>query len=303
MKYPIDSSYRFFQIIQTPLHPVAIRVVNFLLTICPKGLMHTRKLKIHKVKVESRIKGKIITYHIEPRKANGKMPCLLFFHGGGFVIKSFYHHYAMAKDFAKQTPCKVIFVDYRVHDQLPFPSCIYDCMDVYQDVLKHAEEWQIDPTRIAFGGDSAGGYLAEILLLQARERHLPLPCFTLLMYPFLDQRLLTPSQKNYTDTPIWNGNLSHRLCNRILYRAHILSPNEYEDLSSLPPCYIETAEFDSLHDEAIVFAERLLQTGNIVQVYETKGTMHGFDAARYSRTTKAAMRKRILALQKAFYKD
>lgn len=303
MKYEIDPSYRFLKHIKTPMNPFLLHCVNGFLTVCPKGMMSTKSLKIEKKKIHSSVKGEILTYHIEPKNSHEKiLPCLLFFHGGGFVMKGFYHHYRMARIFAKDVPCKVIYVDYRLHHQLPFPGCISDCMDAYLAVLEHAEEWHIDKERIAFGGDSAGGYLSELLLLQTKEKKIDMPCFTLLMYPFLDQRLMTPSQRYYVDTPLWNGALSDRMCNQILYRHHVLSPSEYEDLSFLPPCYIDTAEFDSLHDEAHIFAQRLLQANNQVKVYDTKGTIHGFDVMWKSKITKAAMQQRILSLQQAFYK-
>lgn len=304
MKYEIDSSYRFLKHIKTPMNPFLLQCVNGFLTMCPKGMMSTKSLKIKKKKIPSSIAGHILTYHIEPKDSQEKsLPCLLFFHGGGFVMKGFYHHYRMARIFAKAVPCKVIYVDYRLNHQLPFPGCISDCLDVYQSVLAHAEEWHIDRDRIAFGGDSAGGYLSELLLLKAKEKNMALPCYTLLLYPFLDQRLMTPSQRYYVDTPIWNGALSQRMCNEILYRHHVLSPSEYEDFSNLPPCYIETAEFDSLHDEAHLFAQRLSEEQNQVKVYDTKGTIHGFDVMLYSKITKDAMQQRILALKQAFYTE
>lgn len=93
------------------------------------------------------------------------------------------------------------------------------------------------------------------------------------------------------------------MCNKILYRQYVLSPSEYDDLSNLPPCYIETAEFDCLHDEAHFFAQKLSQEQNQVKVYDTKGTVHGFDVMLYSKITKDAMQQRILALKQVFYKE
>ena len=117
-------------------------------------------------------------------------------------------------------------------------------------------------------------------------------------YPFLDARNESDSCKRFTDTPMWNSTLSHKIGpmtkvdrddpNYVLY-----SPVEAESFEGLPPAYIETAEFDCLHDDGILYAKLLEEAGIEVTLNETKGTMHGFDIAEKAPTTLKAMERRI----------
>lgn len=135
--------------------------------------------------------------------------------------------------------------------------------------------------------------------MMARDRKHPVKFrFQMLPYPFLDARNNSESCKKYTDTPMWNSSLSDRIApmtkvdksnpNYVYY-----SPVEAKDFEGLPPAYIETAEFDCLHDDGILYAKLLRETGISVQLNETKGTMHGFDIVMKAPTTLAAMEKRI----------
>ena len=152
---------------------------------------------------------------------------------------------------------------------------------------------------MAVGGDSAGSTLAVGVCLMARERNHPVKYrFQMLPYPFLDARNESESAKRFTDTPMWNSSLSHRIGpmtkvdkgdpNYVWY-----SPVESESFVDLPPAYIETAEFDCLHDDGILYADLLQKACIDVTLNETKGTMHGFDIATKAPTTLAAMEQRI----------
>lgn len=154
------------------------------------------------------------------------------------------------------------------------------------------------------GGDSAGATLAVGVCLMARDRKHPVKfLFQMLPYPFLDARNNSESCKKYTDTPMWNSTLSGRIApmtkvdksspDYIYY-----SPVEAGDFAGLPPAYIETAEFDCLHDDGILYSEKLRMAGVEVTLNETKGTMHGFDIMQKASITKAALEARISFMKK-----
>jgi acetyl esterase/lipase len=138
----------------------------------------------------------------------------------------------------------------------------------------------------------------------AKERNHPVKfLFQMLPYPFLDARNESESCKRFTDTPMWNSSLSDRIGpmtkvdkndpNYIWY-----SPVEAESLAGLPPAYIETAEFDCLHDDGILYARLLQREGIEVVLNETKCTMHGFDIAIKASTTMAVMEQRIAFMKR-----
>ena len=128
--------------------------------------------------------------------------------------------------------------------------------------------------------------------------------FQLLVYPFLDMRNESFSAQKYTDTPMWNSSLTAKVKPLLMPDGEVnisyISPVESENLSDLPPAYIETAEFDCLHDDGILYADLLKKEGTAVEVFETKGTMHGYDIALKSPMTLKAVKKRTDYIKKMF---
>ena len=131
--------------------------------------------------------------------------------------------------------------------------------------------------------------------------------FQMLPYPFLDARNNSQSCRKFTDTPMWNSSLSQRIApmtkaDKSKADYIYYSPVEAGDFGGLPPAYIETAEFDCLHDDGILYAEKLRGAGVEVVVNETKGTMHGFDIMQKAETTQKALAARIEFIKKYFAK-
>ena len=148
-------------------------------------------------------------------------------------------------------------------------------------VHANAERLELDPTRIAIGGGSAGGGIAAGLALMARDRGGPAICFQFLMIPELDHRLETPSMRQFDDTPMWNRHAAEQSWRWYLGSDHdgdvspYASPAIAADLSGLPPAYVSAMEFDPLRDEAIHYALRLLEAGVSVELHSYPGTFHG----------------------------
>lgn len=240
---------------------------------------------------------------IKPREEEENLPCMLYFHGGGFVLKASPHHYHFAKRCAAEVPCKVIMVDYRLLPKYAFPVAAEDAYAAYKWVVTYAQQLKIDPKKIIAAGDSAGGNLAAVLSFMAKDRGLPLPAFQMLIYPLLDRRMETESMRRFTDTPMWNARTNEQMWAEYLGGQEIehieyVSPVEAKQLAGLPPAYIEVAELDPLRDEGIAFAKRLENEGIPVEFYEVEGAVHGYDNAEGSSIVEEQYQKRIEALKK-----
>lgn len=239
-----------------------------------------------------------------PKDIGKNAPCLVYYYGGGFVFPASPHHYSLAKEYAQRAHCKVLFADYRLAPKYPFPIAPEDCYAAYSWVLSNAGELAVDPTRVAVSGDSAGGQLATVVCLMARDRGQAIPCGQMLIYPAAGD-VETESVKKYTDTPMCNSRDMEKYGK--LYRSDpsvgenvYASPIEAETLEGLPTAYIETAEFDCLRDGGILYADRLRQFGVSTELYNTEGTMHGFDIVLNSPIVRACVDRRLDFLKQIF---
>ncbi len=213
--------------------------------------------------------------------AKGLRPCVFEIHGGGFMTGSIEMMDPWCQAYAAELDALVVSVEYRLAPEHPFPAGLEDCYAGLQWTAANADDLGIDPARIAVAGQSAGGGLAAATALLARDRGGPPLCFQLLEIPELDDRLETPSMKEFNDTPLWNRP------NAVWSWRHYLGPNHTgevspyaaparaKDLSGLPPAYVSTMEFDPLRDEGIEYAVRLLQSGVPCELHSYAGTFHG----------------------------
>jgi acetyl esterase/lipase len=172
-------------------------------------------------------------------------------------------------------------------------------------MAESAGRFGIDPKRIAVGGDSAGGNLAAATALLARDGGSAQPCFQMLIYPVIDRRMQTESMKRFSDTPMWNSVLNAKMWKWYLEGAgsaniEYASPIEADSLVGLPEAYVETAEFDCLHDEGAAYAAALNSAGCLTRLNETSGTMHGFDIVSGSTIVRDSVYARVESLRQAF---
>lgn len=251
----------------------------------------------------SSYQGEKIRLHvIKPRENEEELPCMLYFHGGGFALKASPHHYHFAKRCAAQVPCKVIMVDYRLLPKYAFPYAIEDAYAAYKWVVTYAGQLRINPEKIIVAGDSAGGNLAAVLSFMAKDRGLPQPAFQMLIYPLLDRRMETESMRLFTDTPMWNAKTNEQMWEEYLGKVlpekiEYVSPAEASSFAELPATYIEVAELDPLRDEGIHYARSLEAAGIPVEFYEVEGAVHGYDNAENSSIVEKMYQRRIKALQ------
>jgi len=304
-KYNIHPDFMKYKHIKPPMHPIALPFVNFFMTYIlskvsiPNGLIEIK----HRI---AGYQGGVIHVSIfEPVGHTLPLPCLVYFHGGAFALQAAPHHKKLACDYALRTPCKVIFVDYRLLPKNPFPVGLEDCYAAYCWVREHSKGLGIDQNRIAVGGDSAGGALAAGVCLLAKDRGIQMPCFQMLIYPVTDEQQTTRSIKDFADTPMWNSKL-----NAIMWRMYLkngfqekrmyASPAQAHSLQGMPPTYIEVADYDCLRDEGIEFCEKLKSSGVITELYQTQRTVHGFEIAENNEAVRKCINLRIKKLQEAF---
>jgi len=304
-KYPISREFFPWNLFAPPINEkfLAISVPHMK---PPRFLWRDTSLDVVTYQITSCDNEKIPCFVLSPKSISANAPCLIYFHGGGFVLEAAGYHYRNAMRYASEVGCKVVFPLYRLAPQHPHPVFFEDCYAAFCWAYDHAQQLGIDVQRIGIGGDSAGATLAVGVCLMAKERCHPAAFrFQMLPYPFLDARNNSESCKRFTDTPMWNSSLSGRIApmtNVDKTKANYVwySPVEAESFAGLPPAYIETAEFDCLHDDGILYAALLRQAGIEVTVNETKGTMHGFDIVTNAPTTRAAVQQRIAFMKRMF---
>ena len=292
-RYPVDRSFGIFSRFSPPFGRGIFVLARAALSLVPKG---SRGVSVRRVTVAGKVP--VRAFLISPKGEKRKLPCLVYFHGGGFVFKAARYHYRNAAAYAR-TGCRVLLVDYRLAPKYAYPVPNEDCFAAYAWAAEHAAELAIDPARLAVGGDSAGGCLAADVIFRAHRAGLPAPRFFMLVYPVLDRRMQMQSMQAFSDTPMWNARLNKKMWRYYLADGQYRSPAEEGDFSFFPPTYLETAEYDCLHDEGVAFAEKLREQHVPVTVRETSGTMHGYDIVRRSAITQESIMARCAALATA----
>ena len=212
--------------------------------------------------------------------AAGPLPILVFYHGGGWVSGCIETHENACRALANLTPCVVVSVEYRLSPEAKFPAGLEDCYAATSWVAEHGTELGGDPTRLAVGGDSAGGNLAAAVALLARERGGPKIGLQLLIYPVTDYNFETAS---YRDAAEGYGLTQDSM--RLFWELYLDSEGDAAnplasvlraDLAGLPPAHVITAEYDPLRDEGDAYAAKLKAAGVPVEHVLYPGQIHGF---------------------------
>jgi acetyl esterase len=209
------------------------------------------------------------------------LPALVFFHGGGWVIGDLDTHDVLCRQLTAESGASVVAVDYRLAPEHKFPAAVDDAWAATRWVAAHAAELGIDGTQLAVGGDSAGGNLAAVVAILARESGGPSMALQVLIYPATDLAEESPSYADFADgfmltrqTMRWfnthylNGNQD-----ALDWRA---SPLRAVSLAGLPPALVVTAGFDPLRDEGDAYARKLRAAGVRVDAICYGGMIHGF---------------------------
>jgi len=239
-------------------------------------------------------------------EAISRAPALLYYHGGGFVSGNLESHDVLMRAFANRAQCVVIAVDYRLAPEHPYPAATDDAWAALQWVAVHAVEIDVDATRLAVGGDSAGGLLAALVAQRARASGMSLR-LQLLLYPNTDATMSRPSWQTF-GTPTFlvdRNDMKERydawLPSEIDRASPDVSPLFADDLTGLAPATIVTADHDPLCDEGNEYAAKLRAAKVDVEHVCWRGMIHGFASfAGALDAGKALIERSAAALREAF---
>ena len=241
----------------------------------------------------------------EPSKAKGVLPCLIYVHGGAFGYKAAAYHKKLACIYAEKANCRVYFPDYHLMPKYPYPAAYQDVLSLYKYIMEKTEILRIDSEKIGLAGDSAGASIAALICNIYEHEKLKKPCLQMLVYPVTDIEMKTDSMKKFYDTPMWNARNNERMwqyyCGNLkAEERYAASPMQNSLPKIIPASYIETAEYDCLHDEGMLYGEKLKKAGAQVEINETRGTVHGYDLFINTGIAVQNIEKRISFLQKYF---
>ncbi len=218
---------------------------------------------------------------LAPRQNNGLAPCLVYFHGGGWVIGDLDSHDVVCRKLADEGELIVIAVDYRRAPEDKFPAALDDALAATKWIAAHALELGIDAPRLVVGGDSAGGNLAAVVAIAARDDSGPAITGQVLIYPVTDLAMAHPSHSEPETSLLLSHSLMHWFRDHYLAGAADIddwraSPLRATTLAGLPPAYVLTAGADPLRDEGDEYAARLERASVTVTHRRFSGQFHGF---------------------------
>ena len=212
---------------------------------------------------------------------NERMPCLVFYHGGGWVLGSLDGVDGLCRTLCQDAQLVVISVDYRLAPEHQFPAGVEDCWAATCWVAENAESLGIDPLKLVVGGDSAGGNLAAAVALRARDQAFPQLAGQVLIYPVTDLTQSQPSYESFAEGYLLTRDSMTWFIQQYLPKAMDLKTPEAsvlfaESLVGLPPTLLLVAGFDPLRDEGLAYAQRLREAGVPVIEKNWEGMVHGF---------------------------
>ncbi len=209
-----------------------------------------------------------------------RLPVLLYFHGGGFTIGSVATHDVLCRQLSRLSGCAVVSVDYRLAPEYKFPVAAHDAWDSLEWLAARATSLGLDETRLAVGGDSAGGTLATMCAIMARDAGLPL-ALQLLFYPGCAARQDTPSHQLFA-----SGFVLEEADITWFFNHYVRSPADREDWRFAPlnaadvdgvaSAWLGLAECDPLVDEGVMYADKLRAAGVAVDLEIYRGVTHEF---------------------------
>lgn len=235
--------------------------------------------RIHHILIPSRL-GDLLARVYTP-EGTGPYPVLVYFHGGGWVIANLDVYDASCRALCNAAGCVVVSVAYHQAPEYKFPAAVEDADEALQWVIENAAQLNGDPAKVAVGGESAGGNLATVACLAAREQGGRLPVFQLLIYPVTNFGYEFPSYQENTETKPLSSDMMPWFWKQYLRSGAdganpFVSPLRAASLEGLPPALIITAEFDPLRDEGEAYGEKLRAAGVPVTISRYDGMVHEF---------------------------
>lgn len=247
---------------------------------------------------------RILVYR--PKNVEGKVPGLLWIHGGGYILGSADSDDIQVKNIVTQVGCAAVSVDYRLAPETPHPGPVEDCYAALKWFYQNADELGVDNTRIAIGGASAGGGLAAGLGVLTRDRaEIPL-AFQLLIYPMLDDRtVINSADHNYVGEFIWTKESNLFGWTSLLGQepggpdvSPYAAAARATDLAGLPATYLTVGSLDLFLEEDLEYARRLIRGGVPTELHVYPGGFHGFNLVLTAAISQAFERDVMNALKK-----
>ncbi len=220
-------------------------------------------------------------YRPRGSSADDVLPCLVFLHGGGWMIGSVEVYDGVCRRLANDAGVAVVSVEYRMAPEHLYPAAVEDSAIATRWVAREAASLGVDPARLAVGGDSAGGNLSAVLALMARDGTVPKLAFQLLIYPATDMTMRLPAYQRITaDFPLTAATArwfrDTYIPDPARWTEWHASPLRAASLAGVAPAFVLTAGYDPLVDEGIAYARRLEHEGVRVTLVHMADQMHGF---------------------------
>jgi acetyl esterase len=230
-------------------------------------------------------KGWTCMHLVRPQGVKERLPVVMYFHGGGWVLGGFDTHERLVREIAHGAHVAVIFVDYALAPEHRYPVQIEEDYAATKYVVDHPDEFDIDGTRLAIAGDSVGGNMVAAVSLLAKEREGPPIAFQVMFYPVTNYAFHHGSYNEFENGPwltrgamkwFWNAYLPNP--DKATQRNPLVSPLQasLEQLQGLPPALVITDENDVLRDEGEAYAHKLAEAGVSVTSVRYNGTVHDF---------------------------
>lgn len=220
-----------------------------------------------------------------PAGSAGRRPAVYFTHGGGMILGDNRNLIGEMLDWVQHLGIVLVSVEYRLAPEHPFPAGLEDVHAGLRWVTAHAGELGIDPGRLVVSGPSAGGGLTAALTLLVRDLDEPLPTGQLLVCPMLDDRNDSPSARQMAGVGAWDRTANDTGWTALLGERRggpdvpaYAAPARAEDLSGLPPCFVDVGSAETFRDEVVAYATRVWQAGGVAELHVWPGGFHGFDA-------------------------
>ena len=297
MNYPIHKDFWWMQYMHMSKNLSLLSIENWMLKVAYSMTGKGKGIIKKQIQVKTRDNASIEVELFYPKNVDNNAKALLYLPGGGFMMRATHIHKINLCHIVRRTNTIGIMIHYRLAPKYPFPTALYDAIDVLNYVYLNAFSLGINPDLLAIGGDSAGGNLACGLALYNQDHlHYPIKAL-MLVYPGLVKGISTPSRKNYTNTPMFNASM-FPLIEKVFYINGTADLEQYAfpmlhpHIHSIGSVYIETAEYDCLVDEGLMFHERLIKLNIPSTLHATKGTVHGYDVVQRSHITKESIHKR-----------
>lgn len=238
-----------------------------------------------------------------PNGASGVLPGVYFIHGGGMILGDVSGEDAVATLISENVGAVVVSVEYRLAPEHPHPAQTQDCYAGLRWTAENVAELGIDPDRLALYGGSAGGGLVIATALMARDHGGPALRFQMPIYPMIDDRNETASSHEITDVGIWDRAGNIEAWAWYLGGAEpdaYAAPSRADDLTGLPPTFIDVGTCDLFRDEDIAFANRLMQAGVPTELHVYPGAYHASEIfAPDAPLSQRIVATRLAALQRA----